>query len=926
MERDPAELDRDSLIEELMLIKAKTMDGCVEEVGSQRVLFLTTAQAALVASSANSVQRMLDALGVTRKPSLVIDLMHSSGHTDSFALTEPEFWTSGSMRDTNWTGLSKARAIAPFLAPEDERAVLVRIDAFVSDVLLPLALRTNAIVLLNASKGECMLSEAFLRVVQRSRWNGQLPFSVIGMTNETMEMYRNTDPTAHWRKLRSGCQAWQRCDARLSRATQAAAECAAGMPHEIWVRHMDIDAHVPCLILCDTLAAKEDRFDRSGYQQLVAALPRFLGAQVPTLAVKSGYNILEKSIDSGSLHGLGHMAKHVQSGNQLLCLDVRRRAVLRSGGTNGVATREALIAAAKSQLEAWSDELIAKNGAGELLVSCSIAFMHEALFGDGISRTAGIDEAGGVRGAHARQSVPLHAAIARAAASGRRRGRGASSSHSCLAKGGAEKLPPATPEQVREAAQWLAESQLRSYWRAEHTPEEDAARAACGETFDAVHGERIRTVGTFMHDLLSSPQFHHLNLLESSTDVARNLVEDLARIDRLPAETRLEGLQLLRSAWVDFDKATFLADRYKTACKSLFLLQLLLGWVLVVGAAHSPEGSADAGAEPPLRLVQGDAESLGTGVFVVSLLVTALLSFEAIISAKARWRQLRGGAVALESTLWCYRTRVGAFALDEAQHQQSMHAEQALSHTLVTWRDSLMAGTAIATSNFQSRQFEPSVFRHQQFEGGVVGADDHHSPVPAEQYIELRVKPMLSFFEQRIPRYTRQLTALRVALVVLGVIASVLAQQELLPWVAVVSAAEGAFTAWIEFSDKASKVERYSRTAAGLRNLLEWWESLDQVQRAGRRTVGELVQTSEAIIAAESATWLAAAEKGQQSSGTSADEDAAPSDVSTPRPTWRHPAKAKASTPRAPGQPASRGGLRGGELTTPSSKSRLLMV
>ena len=38
---------------------------------------------------------------------------------------------------------------------------------------------------------------------------------------------------------------------------------------------------------------------------------------------------------------------------------------------------------------------------------------------------------------------------------------------------------------------------------------------------ESVHGERIRTVGTFMHDLLSSPQFHHLNVLESSTQFLR---------------------------------------------------------------------------------------------------------------------------------------------------------------------------------------------------------------------------------------------------------------------------------------------------------------------------------------------------------------------------------------------------------------------
>ena len=46
-------------------------------------------------------------------------------------------------------------------------------------------------------------------------------------------------------------------------------------------------------------------------------------------------------------------------------------------------------------------------------------------------------------------------------------------------------------------------------------------------------------------------------------EYAQKLVNQVVRLDRLPASNPLQGLLLLRDAWRDFDVAMLLAGRYK---------------------------------------------------------------------------------------------------------------------------------------------------------------------------------------------------------------------------------------------------------------------------------------------------------------------------------------------------------------------------
>lgn len=129
--------------EQLQIIKAKTMYKMVDEVPSssgnfkRRVLFLTNQQADLIASSPECIQRMLDALEIT-KPKLVINLMPSWGFKE-FTSSLPKWPSLPYKREDEElmckggyypAVLGMSHGEAPFASREDERAAIERIDRF----------------------------------------------------------------------------------------------------------------------------------------------------------------------------------------------------------------------------------------------------------------------------------------------------------------------------------------------------------------------------------------------------------------------------------------------------------------------------------------------------------------------------------------------------------------------------------------------------------------------------------------------------------------------------------------------------------------------------------------------------------------------------------------------------------------------------
>jgi arginine exporter protein ArgO len=63
------------------------------------------------------------------------------------------------------------------------------------------------------------------------------------------------------------------------------------------------------------------------------------------------------------------------------------------------------------------------------------------------------------------------------------------------------------------------------------------------------------------------------------------------------------------------------------------------------------------------------------------------------------------------------------------------------------------------------------------------------------------------------------------------VVASTLSYLKLSSWVIIITAAGTAITSWMEFSNVQQKIERYTRAVRALKMHLNWWSTLDTVER-----------------------------------------------------------------------------------------------
>jgi len=256
--------------------------------------------------------------------------------------------------------------------------------------------------------------------------------------------------------------------------------------------------------------------------------------------------------------------------------------------------------------------------------------------------------------------------------------------------------------------------------------------------------------------------------------------------------------------------------------------------------------------------------------FVISAAAAVLVSVDGLLNAKGRWRQLRSGAGSLESMIWCYRTRVGDFELTTA-NISSQEPETAMRNALIAWRKNLMTGGDLQLSGF-SRTYSPRIFTHHQFpESGPLrpeDTDDYYSPVQPQKYIELRILPSIAFFQRRTPSYSRQRYCVKVVLLLCTLAATIFSYHELAHWVIGVTSGAAALTSWQEYTDVGRKIERYTHAAISLRNVLSWWKSLSEVEKASKTNISELIHSAERIISEERLAWMSTAHEAQQATTT----------------------------------------------------------
>ena len=311
--------------ETLQEIKAKTMYDMVEDVGEElgsgdaRLIFLTNLQARWLAGNDSSLQTMLDTLEISTEgpdaPKLLINLLISKGFSNHLNSHWPD---DGHEKPNPPTGQKRVRPA--FSVEDEEHRAEKRLDAFMADVLIPLAARTNAIIIVNAFTCNCVLAQSFNRMValQKSTWGNKLPFTILAMTDHVDRLYMNKNPDSYWKKVQGASKTWRKRHKDLQSKFE---QLRKGSHDDTLETCHDLSKHLKFLILIEGLAGNDKSIattrDPTAFHYFNTQLDRFLSSWLPSVALQTG------ALDQ--ITGLDEAVALVNAKTPLMFLDMRKR-------------------------------------------------------------------------------------------------------------------------------------------------------------------------------------------------------------------------------------------------------------------------------------------------------------------------------------------------------------------------------------------------------------------------------------------------------------------------------------------------------------------------------------------------------------------------------------------------------------------------
>ena len=462
----------------------------------------------------------------------------------------------------------------------------------------------------------------------------------------------------------------------------------------------DIDCAAPNYIICDGIDSKGRWMDKQPCNSLRTEIVRYLTQDMglPAIAVKTGCAARCPIQDARKGTGtLGPAIDCLESGQQVLFLDLRDRKV---PSASDISDRASLIESAKKIYTEHCENLKRTSKTVECFDTMTAAFWRDVLRGDASTQSR--------RELH---FEPLCEAIQRC----RARLHGAS-----LASDPTVGIPPATVEQIKEVAWWVAKRSFEDDYyllsqRDVSSPKqqqiEEELRARSGLEFGSdefrdwwfwtLNGEKVNGLATLLEKLFQAEDFHACNVL-SDLHNAKRLVSSLVKIDRLPADTPLEGLELLRQAWNEHDVAAYLGWWYTVWSNVFYLVYLALGISTVtLTVLHAKAEILNEAVE---------TKSLSNAIFCLALASAFVLSVARLMNPTQRAMQLYSAAASMESITWRYRARICEFARSATN---SLAPEHALREALLGWRETLTAGSDLDQTVFEKLHPE-KVYRHYQ--------------------------------------------------------------------------------------------------------------------------------------------------------------------------------------------------------------------
>jgi hypothetical protein len=137
-----------------------------------------------------------------------------------------------------------------------------------------------------------------------------------------------------------------------------------------------------------------------------------------------------------------------------------------------------------------------------------------------------------------------------------------------------------------------------------------------------------------------------------------------------------------------------------------------------------------------------------------------------------------------------------------------------------------------------------------------LSGDDFHSPCRPTEYLNLRVKKSLAFYQSRLPTYYRTKSNIQMFLLIGTFSGVILALLNIASWAAIFTGVTGAVTAWSEFHGTEDKITRYSDVITQIDSTVLWWKMLTPVDQSSINMISELVERCESVFRDERQAWV----------------------------------------------------------------------
>eukprot|EP00282_Hemiselmis_andersenii_P037558 CAMPEP_0169426518 /NCGR_PEP_ID=MMETSP1042-20121227/250_1 /TAXON_ID=464988 /ORGANISM="Hemiselmis andersenii, Strain CCMP1180" /LENGTH=1005 /DNA_ID=CAMNT_0009536455 /DNA_START=113 /DNA_END=3128 /DNA_ORIENTATION=- len=925
----PSESALNETEQQLEELQVATIYSLIEDVKVEvrgtdtwrKLLFLSNKQANKF--NLDDLDKVLTAIDLTPRPRLIISLMES--------LPQPMVHLMGkcSYPTHDIDSILEHPYHLPELSWEDFVSKERDTADFLRNSIIPLAVKTNALVICNFDL--CSLSKLFGEIVanEMPKMGGKLPFTVMSFLNACDLSGTSDRPGSVSYQIKHGSKRWLKRDALLKavdvdvlgeeRLNHLAVDVSPGCTHYIVVECVSKgkkDHSARDLLKNKFVMKLSETLPSIGIQTLrthnFGALADYAGRGLPLLLIDSGYQRGHPSSTKGGMAGarddieerealLVKEGKHEEFNMNVLarlCMGIRGEAGL--AGKDGMKLVKGLALYEAVEVLGSTREMMAKTAAerGEAGQEAGVdGAVREAVEIYQQSREKGRQQLTKVsREGLARCSEMMNQASDLMEADAMLKQWTLTNFLQPMGKVGKQVVDALLAQQhlfsgaqeYRNGELWMVVPSVES--GVSDLNEVKQAFAAIiqrvsdevQEECDAGSHRSVLSMAEYMQvrDMLITPTVHAARMNQAQD--LKELINEIARAERLPIQNSLEGTHIVRYAWLVLDIFNWYAGRFKWISKILFALSVLVSTslsIVTVVALNRP----DLIPKDSLRII----------VLIHSVLGSILAATMTFVKPTLKWQQLRGSSLALESEIWKFRTRCSRYSLGgkaassiyakDTEGELLMVVEEVKQHTLKA--ASVMNTSLMSSFDYTSQpdgggghlqaRAVPSRVNAGYLQ--VLGGRALQGRLPLahqpDDYLQLRVYPQLAFYQGRMPRYSNLRTFFEASFTLFALSGTVFSTLDSQEWAAVVTAVAAGLTAWAEFSGTEKKLYRYSESASQVGSAVMWWNSLAEVDKASTVQISRLVETCETIFQTEGQSWSSATVLSKLSSGEGNDEE-----------------------------------------------------